>query len=125
MKAFFIDTEAIRAQIDRYFDAVYRADIQTLRGIFLPNAAMYGYLGEDMLAGTPEPFLADIGSKPSMQSAGIDCRSVITHLHVTGNIASVTLLVDGFYGAATVEDHFHLIKADGQWRIACKTFTTR
>lgn len=124
MRKDFLETEAVRQVMEIYFDAVYRADIDTLKTLFHEKAAMYGYLGPNMLAGTPQPFLDDIGGKPSMLVQGIDCRCVIRHLTVTGRIASVTLLVDGFYGVACVEDQFHLLKDGDEWKIVCKTFTT-
>lgn len=120
----FLAAEAIKKLLEEYFAAVYQADIPKLKEIFHPQAAMYGYLGADLLAGTPEPFLADLGSKPSMAANKDDCRYVIKNLAVTGEIAEATLLVDGFYGAACIEDHFHLICTKGRWQIVCKTFTT-
>lgn len=124
MNQHFIDCEAVKNLVEKYFKAVYEADIETLKTIFHPQASMNGYLGADLLVGTPQPFLDDLASKPSMAANNDDCRCVITHLDITGGIAEVTLFVDGFYGAACIEDHFHLIKEKGQWFIVCKTFTT-
>ena len=124
MNQTYQETESVKAQIDRYFDAVYRADIGTLKEIFHPEASMNGFLGDALLIGSPEPFFADLSSKPSMASQGTDCRGVVTSVRVTGSIAEATLFVDGFFGAACIEDHFHLLRVDGQWRILCKTFTT-
>ena len=124
MNTRFSETEAVKNLLERYFDAVYRADIGTLKTIFHEKASMNGYLGPDLLIGTPEPFFADLSSKPSMEANKDDCRCVITNLQVTGGIAEATLFVDGFYGAATIEDHFHLVKEAGAWKIVCKTFTT-
>lgn len=124
MQPGFLDCEAVKDLFAQYFDAVYRADVAKLRTLFHPQAAMYGYLGPQLLAGTPEPFFADLASKPSMAENRDDCRCVTRHISVTGNIAEATLLVDGFYGAACIEDHFHLVKENGAWKIVCKTFTT-
>ena len=124
MQQQFLETEAVKKLVERYFRAVYEADIAKLKTIFHEKAAMNGYLGENLLIGTPEPFFADLASKPSMAESKTDCRCVIKHLAVTGQIAEVTLLVDGFYGGACIEDHFHLIKEKNEWKIICKTFTT-
>lgn len=120
----FLETEAVKKLLERYFDAVYRADVDELKAIFHPEASMNGFLGDTMLVGSPEPFFADLSSKPSMAQEKTDCRAVITSIRVTGGVAEATLFVDNFFGAACIEDHFHLLKADGQWRILCKTFTT-
>lgn len=120
----FQDYEAVKELLDRYFDAVGRADVEELKTIFHPQAAMYGYLGVDAVLGTPDIFYADLQSKPSMKEQSIDCRCVIKRIEILGSIADAVITVDNFYGAASVEDHFHLVKLDNAWRILCKTFTT-
>lgn len=123
MKADFLQTEVVEKQVYRYFDAVYRADIDTLRTIFHKKASLYGEQNGEFVVGTPDIFFEDLQSKPSMQLQNTDCRCVITHMDVSGNVASVTLLVDGFYGAACVKDHFHLLHDGPDWKIVCKSFT--
>ena len=120
----FCACEAVKNLIARYMDAVYRADVPMLKTIFHEKAAMNGYLGDLLLVGTPEPFFADLSSKPSMADSKDDCRYVVQSLSVTGNIAHVNILVDGFYGTGTIQDCFHLICENNQWKIVCKTFTT-
>lgn len=120
----FADVEMVEKLIYQYFDAVYRADIDVLRTIFHKKAAMYGDLDGMLLAGTPEPFLEDLLSGPSMQTQNIVCRAMITYLEVSGSVASVTLLVDNYYGQTNVRDHFHLMRENDEWKIVCKTFTT-
>lgn len=122
--AAFTDYEKIEALLRRYFDAVGGADIGTLKTIFHEKASMNGYLGADAVIGTPEIFYADLSSKPSMKEQGIDCRMVIRSIQVCGNIAQASIFVDNFFGAFQIEDYFHLLKVDGEWRILCKTFTT-
>lgn len=92
----FIETERVKNLLDEYFQAVCHAD--KLKTIFHEQA--------------------------SMADDGIDCRYVIKSLQVTENIASATLFVDNFFGASCIEDQFHLLKVDGEWRILCKTFIT-
>lgn len=124
MKNNFLDHEAVKRLMDDYFTAVYQADVRKLKTIFHEKAAMYGCLGPNILAGTPQPFYNDLNSQPSMAESSTDCRAVIKQLDVCGSIAKVTLYVDGFYGSATVQDDFHLLKENNEWRIVCKTFTT-
>lgn len=124
MTAEFDSAQQIKALIEQYFVAVCQADVPRLKSIFHDQAAMYGYLGDLALAGTPEPFYGDLSSKPSMAQEGINCTYVLLNLQVTGSIAAATILVDNFFGAVTVEDQFHLMRVDGRWRIVCKTFTT-
>ncbi len=85
---------------------------------------MYGYPGNDAVVRTPDIFFADLSSKPYMQSQGIDCRMVIKNISVAGNTAQAAIFVDNFFGAFQIEDFFHLLKVNGEWKIVCKTFTT-
>lgn len=120
----FHDYEKIELLLRDYFKAVGNADIVRLKTIFHEQAAMYGYLGNDAVVGTPDIFFADLSSKPSMQSQGIDCRMVIKNISVAGNTAQAAIFVDNFFGAFQIKDFFHLLKVNGEWKIVCKTFTT-
>lgn len=122
--AVFTDYEQIESLLRDYFEAVGNADIAKLKTIFHEKASMNGYLGADAVIGTPEIFYADLASKPSMRSQGIDCRMVIRAIQICGNIAQASIFVDNFFGTFQIEDYFHLLKVDGSWRILCKTFTT-
>ena len=58
---------------------------------------MYGYLGDARLSGTPRAIFQDLASKPSVAEQGIDCRYVVTSIHVTGKIATASIAVDNFF----------------------------
>ncbi|SJZ59723.1 nuclear transport factor 2 family protein [Anaerorhabdus furcosa] len=116
--------KSIRDLLEQYFDAISNADVVKLKTIFHPNASMYGYLGDQVVVGTPEIFYADLNSKPSMIKQNIKCTCVVDSIQVISNTATASILVDNFYGVATVNDSFHLIKFDNEWKIVCKTFTT-
>lgn len=120
----FSDYEQINTLLHDYFTAVGNADIAKLKTIFHETAAMYGYLGDAAVLGTPEIFFQDLSSKPSMSSQNIDCRMTVKNISVCGNTAQASILVDNFFGAFQIEDFFHLLKLDGAWKIVCKTFTT-
>ena len=124
MHAVYTDKDSITRLLADYMDAVAGADIATLKTIFHEKASMNGFLAGELIIGTPEIFFADLASKPSMKASNIQCTYVITDLQVTGNIAQAVILVDNFYGAACVEDHFHLLKINDSWKILCKTFTS-
>lgn len=120
----FTKVKAIETLLKDYFQAVYKADVTTLKTIFHTNASMYGYLGDNAVVGTPEIFFADLLSKPSMEASAIECNCVIDSIQVEGSVATATIYVDNFYGVANVKDAFHLLEEAGQWHIVCKTFTT-
>jgi hypothetical protein len=113
---------AVRAVMERYVDAVYRADVATLRELFHPAAAMCGYLGDQLLTGTPEPFFVDLAGRPSMQAENAPYRWEIQDLHTSGLTASLRLEESGFFGVFRFVNYFHLLKVDGEWKIVSKLF---
>lgn len=113
---------AVRAVMERYVDAVFRADVDTLRGLFHPAAVMSGYLGDTLLAGSPEPFLVDVSSRPSMEASGAPYRAEILDVHASSLTASLRLEETGFFGQFSFVNYFHLLRVDGEWKIVSKTF---
>ena len=120
----YADTQAIRDLLDQYFQAVGRADIDALRKMSLPESSMYGLVGKQMLAGSPEPFFTDLSGRPSMVEQGIDCAYVVKNIQVAGCIATAATLVDNFYGTMSIENFFCFMKVDSRWRITSNTFTS-
>lgn len=116
---------AVRAVMERYVEAVYKADVGTLREIFHPQAVMSGYLGDMLLAGPPEPFLVDIGGRPSMESTGAPYKAEILDIHASARTASLRLEETGFFGTTSFVNYFHLVNTGSQWKILAKTFESR
>jgi hypothetical protein len=113
---------AVRVVLDRYADAVYHADVETLRNTFHPTASMYGYLGDKLLLGTPEPFLEDIAGHPAMAESGAPFKALFSSIQVAGRTASAMLEESGFFGTGRFVNYFHLVNIDGDWKIVSKTF---
>lgn len=118
-------SEAARAVMDRYTDAVHRADIDALKNIFHPGAFMTGYLGDDFLVGTPEPFLADLGGRPSMAESEAPYQAEITYFEADDRVAVAVLRENGFFGEGSFVNYFTLLEYQGEWRIMSKTFASR
>ena len=114
---------AVRAVMERYVEAVYAADVETLRELFHPQATMTGYLGDDLLVGTPEPFFLDLGSRPSMAQSGHPYEATISMVEVMGRAATATLVEHGFFGAFSFANFYHLLLIDGDWKILSKNFS--
>lgn len=118
------ETKAVKAVIQDYIDGTYQADIEKLKGVFHEKAVMNGYLGPDLVLASPEAFIQDIAGAPSMKSNNDPYIAEIESIRIEGGIANVVLSESGFRGAATLVDHFHLIKENGNWKIISKLFTT-
>ncbi len=108
--------------MERYVDAVYIADVEALKTLFHPAAAMSGYLGDTLLTGSPEPFFADLAGRPSMEQAKAPYKAKIRDIHTSGLTASCRLEETGFFGTMDFVNYFHLLKIDGQWKIVSKLF---
>jgi len=108
--------------MERYTQAVYKADVGTLRGLFHPAAEMSGYLGDMLLAGSPEPFLEDVGGRPSMEAMGAPYVAEILDIHASARTASLRLEETGFFGTTSFVNYFHLLKVGEDWKIVAKTF---
>lgn len=115
---------AVREVMERYVDAVFRGDVEVLRSLFHPQASMIGYLGDRFLAGTPEPFFADIESHPTMAESGAPFKGRVSAVEVTGRAASAKLEETGFFGALNFINYFHLVDTRGDWKIVSKTFAS-
>jgi hypothetical protein len=113
---------AARAVMELYVDAVYKADVATLREVFHPAAVMSGYLGDTLLAGSPEPFFLDIGGRPSMESTGAPYTAQISDVHASGRTAALRVDETGFFGTVSFVNYFHLLKVEDEWKIVAKTF---
>jgi len=113
---------AVRAVLDAYTRAIYEADVETLSGCFHPAAVMNGYLGDKLLVGTPEPFLADVGGHPAMAGSDAPFETEYTAIKVSGRTATATLEENGFLGSGHFVNYFHLLLDAGQWKIVSKTF---
>jgi Putative lumazine-binding len=108
--------------MERYVDAVYIADVDTLRTLFHPAAVMCGYLGDALLTGTPEPFFADLAGRPSMETEKAPYKAKVRDIHTSGLTASLRLEETGFFGTLSFVNYFHLLKVDSQWKIVSKLF---
>ena len=126
------DESEVVAVIERYIEGYVNADLSVLRGAFADDAVMNGYVGDRLVAGTPEPFFRQVGSNPPLKSPGTgpapdpgpNPAYDIEHLSITNNAASAVLRETGF-GPHDFTDYMHLLKRDGVWKIVSKTFSTR
>jgi hypothetical protein len=112
----------VRTVLDRYAEAVFRGDAETLKGIFHPAAVMNGYLGDKLLLGGAEPFLADIAGHPPMAESGLPFKAEFSAIQVSGRTATATLEETGFFGTTHFVNYFHLLNDGKEWKIVSKTF---
>ncbi len=115
------EVASVRAVIDQYVEGSAAGDAVLLESLFHPNAVMMGYMRGQLMDGSPRPFFDLVGSQPSLRSQGTNYSAEVVSIQVDGDIATVTLLEDGFFGMSFV-DHFHLVRSGDRWLIASKLF---
>ena len=85
---------------------------------------MAGYLGDELIVGSPEPFFSDIGSHPPMATTGAPYKADIADIHVAGRVASARVEESGFFGQTDFVNYFQLLEVSGDWKIVSKAFQT-
>ncbi|MEM6703102.1 MAG: nuclear transport factor 2 family protein [Acidobacteriota bacterium] len=111
------EVDAVRSVIESYVRGSREGDAALLRGLFHPDAVMMGYMGGQLLSGSPEPFFQHADGSPQDDSY----EGSVGDLRVDGDVATATLYERGFSGLDFV-DHFHLLREEGTWRITSKIF---
>lgn len=110
--------DAVATAVGQYVEACRTCDITQLREVFHPNAQMIGYLGPDLLTGSPEPFFEAVAANPP---PGANYESSIDNISVAGRVAQATLRERNYMGF-DFTNYFQLLHSDGSWRIVSKCF---
>jgi hypothetical protein len=117
------DREELLALLQRYFDGLYRGDVELLAETFHPQARLYGEVNGQVLLRDLEPYLQIVATRASPQS-----RAEIQDMQL------VALQLDGAIAHATARcrmlgfdylDQLGLLKQDGRWSIVSKLYTHR
>ena len=90
-----------------------------MRKAFLPTAHIEGLRDGKFVSMTVDEYCSRFSGKPAADEA--TRRRTIDTVDITGTaaMARVTLA----HGQTTLRDYFVLLKVDGEWRIANKTFS--
>ena len=88
-----------------------------MRPAFRVDATIFGYVGEDLIAGPIEQLYA----WNDENGAATGLQADIASIDIAGTVATVRLELDDWTGHRFT-DLFTLLKADGEWKIANKVF---
>jgi hypothetical protein len=114
---------AVRDVLEKYVEASRTGDVDALKTLFHPEAAMSGFIDDTLDIGTPEPFYVDLTENPSPLETGEAYLAEIASIQIAEPIASAVLLEDDLLGRSYV-NHFHLLRIGNAWRIISKIYTT-
>lgn len=115
--------EGVKKVINTYIEGTYNADREKLESAFHEKAVMNGYMGDELIITSPEAFIEDVTSKPSMKSQDVNYSTKLLEVNMVDKIATAVIYESGFFGSICFEDHFQLI-FDEEWKIVSKLFIT-
>ena len=113
------DDAGVRAALTHYLQGHATGDASHMRKAFLPTAHIEGQRDGKFVSMTLDEYCSRFPGKPAADEA--TRRRTIDTVDITGSaaMARVTLA----HGTTTLRDYFVLLKVDGEWRIANKTFS--
>ena len=111
----------VRAAINQYFRGHATARRDTMAAAFLPTAHIEGIRNGVFTSWTVAEYAGRFTGTPASDEASR--KRTIDRIEISGTaaIASATLV----HGATTFTDYFVLLKANGQWKIANKVYSSR
>ncbi len=113
------DEAGVRAALTHYLQGHATGDPSHMRKAFLPTAHIEGQRDGKFVSMTLDEYCARFPGKPADDEAAR--RRTIDTVDITGNAAMARATLA--HGQTTLRDYFVLLKVDGEWRIANKTFS--
>ena len=113
------DDAGVRAALGHYFQGHATGDASHMRKAFLPTAHIEGLRDGRFVSMTLEEYCSRSSGKPAPDEA--TRRRTIDAVDITGTAAMARATLVS--AQATTRDYFVLLKVDGEWRIANKTFS--
>lgn len=116
-----MDEDDVHAVIENYVRGVTKPDVDLVRSTFLPDAHMWGYLDGLHVSAPVDGFLEVVAKTPDPAGWVSDYSHVIRSVEVTGDVAVAVLEESGCVGG-DFTNYFSLMRENGTWAIASKTF---
>ncbi|MBB5939307.1 nuclear transport factor 2 family protein [Streptomyces zagrosensis] len=116
--------DGVRSAVEAYVAAVSAADPNAVRAAFHTDAHMWGYLGQQFVSAPIEAFCEVVAAEADNREWTLAYTSTIRSVEVSGDVAVAVLDEYGYQGY-DFTNHFSLVRQDGVWRIASKTFFRR
>lgn len=104
-----------------YFQSIFSGDVDRLRSVFHPKAALFGEIKGEPYQKSVDEYLAIVANRQSPQQLGETLRMKAVAVEVAGHIAFVRCHSPmlGF----NYTDYLNLVETSGKWLIVSKTFT--
>ena len=109
----------MRAAITHYLQGHATGDASHMRKAFLPTAHIEGVREGRFTSWTLDEYCSRFTGKPAADEATRKRTIDAVDVNGTAAMARATLV----HGQTTFTDYFVLLKVDGEWKIANKTYT--
>ena len=113
------DEAGVRAAITHYLQGHATGDASHMRQAFLPTAHIEGVREGRFTSWTVDEYCSRFTGKPAADEATRKRTIDAVDVNGTAAMARATLV----HGQTTFTDYFVLLKVDGVWKIANKTYT--
>jgi hypothetical protein len=114
------ETDQITRTVDLYVQGCREGDAAKLREAFHPDSRMWGSLAGQRYDVPIADMIAMFDGKPVDVDGSYQTQ--VTSVEQTDDVASATLVEEGFWGTVSFVDFFALARIDGTWKIVNKTF---
>lgn len=115
------DEQAARAAIEQYLRGHATGDGVEMRKAFLATAHIEGIREGKFVSWTVDEYCSRFTGKPAPDEASRKRTIDSVGISGTAAMARATLV----HGTITFTDYFVLLKAEGQWKIANKVYSSR
>ena len=115
------DHEQVLAVVDAYCRGVYRGDVELLRSVFHPKAALFAEVRGQPYYRALEEYLSVVANRQSPEAAGEPFRMKPVSVEVIHEIACAKVYCPMYEYRYT--DYLSFVRQEGKWRIVNKVFT--
>ena len=117
----FHDYPGVLKTLDRYYDGLFRGDVDRLAAVFHPDAHYATASGGTLLRTPLSDWLGAVATRPSPAVTGDAYGYTVDSVLFAGPVTAVARLRCTMLGRAFT-DLLTLTRLDGGWRIIAKTF---
>jgi|TARA_B110000196_G_C21116688_1_gene650908 hypothetical protein len=111
------ELKSIETILEHYINGAKTGLSKDMRPAFHKDATIFGYVGDDLFAGSIELLFSWNEENGSAE----DLVYEIGHVEIEGTIATARIELNNWHGRRFT-DLFTLLKHDGEWKIISKVF---